>query len=129
MMDFLLICLASSLFCVGIYLGMGEGMILHPLKKWYDGIPDRIEILKNKIAVNESEPVQDYYRAEIAYWETVAFIFKPVCGCVTCMASVWGFPAYIILNHFFVGGNIWMGLFAIPVIAVLNTYIFKKVND
>lgn len=50
-----------SLACVGLRVSMGHGMLLHFLQQVYDRASTRIK-----------------------------FVLKPVIGCVTCMASVWG---------------------------------------
>lgn len=129
MIIFLLLCLGASLFCVGIRLGMDEGMILHFIRKWYLDAGNKIQKMENKISIMDN----DWERVR-ASWLLDHYVFreyllKPISGCITCMSSVWGVPIFICLNHYFGGVEFWSFFLALPIIATLNTYIWTKVSE
>jgi len=69
LIEILLTSLIISLFCCGLSIVTGEGMLLYFLRKPFE---------------NLREPVK--------YW------FKPIILCCTCMASFWGIGIFIALH-------------------------------
>jgi len=74
-MNIIIDILIISLFCNGWYLICDHGMILHPLHRAYINL------------------YQDIHPDSIRY-KILSFFYKPLFGCVTCMASIWGSAVY-----------------------------------
>jgi len=62
--------IAISLFCNGLYLICEDGMILSPVREWLE------------------KRIGQY------------MIYKPIIGCVTCMASIWGTVVFFTLHDY-----------------------------
>jgi hypothetical protein len=91
MIDLLLLLLFNSLYCLGFYLAIQDGMILN--------------IIKRKL-------------------ERLGYYYMPIGGCITCMASLHGWP-YLLYNK--IGLVFIIYIFAL---ASLNTIIYNKyLND
>lgn len=97
-LDLLLNVLVISLFCVGLDRLMQENMILHFARKFFE---------RQKGIVRG--------------------LLMPVCGCVTCFASVWGSAIFIALNGISVALLPDMVVVCVSV-AFLNTY-FRSLYD
>ena len=138
MSELIINCLLASFMCLGINLAMDEGMILHFMKKWYLSMLDnieatgaKIEILNNQLAFKWDDKKAynkltwdiEAQKSKLAYYIFMYYILKPICGCVTCMASVWG-GGYL-LFHYHLSINVLIG---IPVIAFFNYTLYKLSN-
>jgi hypothetical protein len=78
--------LIISLFCNGWYL-ITNGLLLDPLRKWYIDFAGGIEYANDEI-----------------HWQSynnpmLKFFYKPLFGCVTCMASIPGSIVYWIIDN------------------------------
>jgi hypothetical protein len=89
-----------SLFCNGIYLATREGMILYFFHDKY------LDIAKGFIRA-DGEVEWIYKQPTI-----LRFFYKPLFGCLPCMASIWGTVAYFGL------GNSFNWVFPIVIISV-----------
>jgi hypothetical protein len=98
-----------SIFCNGWYLITRQGMILFFLHNWY------LELFKGFIRADGD--VEWMYKTSP---EIPRFFYKPLFGCVTCMASIWGSIGYLILNGF---DDIVKYIFTIVCVACLNVII------
>jgi hypothetical protein len=76
-----------SLFCNGIYLTTRQGMILFFLHNWY------LEVSKGFFR-SDGEIEWIYKQPTI-----LKFFYKPLFGCLPCMASIWGTVAYYGLGN------------------------------
>jgi hypothetical protein len=74
-MSILINILIISLFCNGWYLICDRGMVLFPIHQAYLSI------------YSDIHPDKIIHRV-------LAFLYKPLFGCVTCMASIWGSLVY-----------------------------------
>lgn len=105
-----------SLFCLGVYKMTHDEMIFDFIRKWFlkklNGIKDDGRVLF----------------PEKTFW--VCEIYKPLFGCIYCMASVWGSVAYISLS-FIIGYNLnaveW--LFCCICCVPLNGYLFLLLDN
>lgn len=138
MIDFLIHCLTASFICLGLNLAMDDGMILNFMREWYLHMLDnieatqaKIEILNNQKALhwdnkpnyNELSWKIEALKTQEVYYQFMYYILKPISGCVTCMASVWG-GAYL-LFHYHAHINVLIG---IPIIAFFNYTLYKISN-
>jgi hypothetical protein len=81
--------LIISIFCNGVYLVTRPGMILFFVHNWY------LEACKGFIR-SDNETVEFMYRT----FPTVPrFFYKPLFGCLPCMASIWGTIGYFALGN------------------------------
>ena len=93
-----------SLFCNGLYIVTRPGMLLEFFDRWLYQIifPDRSEDIK---------PLHTQ-------------LYKPILGCIKCMASVWGVAISLILLPFSISL-----LFQIPLMCIcasaLNAVIYQ----
>jgi hypothetical protein len=78
-----------SLFCNGIYLATREGMILYFLHDKY--------LDKAKGFFRSDGEIEWIYKGNTL----LKFIYKPLFGCLPCMASIWGTVAYFGLGNSF----------------------------
>lgn len=114
---------------MGVYVSLDEGGILESLGKRIDKIlstkihPDKVNKIKAKglwarskqLSVSGSNKITEHY----AYYP----IWKPIKGCVACMASIWG--AFIFAYYTQVFGEwtkelIWIAPIYIITLAGLN---------
>jgi hypothetical protein len=84
-MTILIDILIISLFCNGWYL-LTNGLILDPLRKKYLDYAGGIELSDGSINWD-------------GYIPFLKFLYKPLFGCVTCMASIWGTLIYWIIDN------------------------------
>lgn len=73
-----------SLFCIGLHIVMGEGMLLHFIRKPYDRNYDKLEVITNEIKSGFRNKDGEYWRRTI-----IEVLLKPVIGCVVCYSSFW----------------------------------------
>ena len=105
-MELLIQSIIISLFCVGLRIVSGQGMIL-----WFLRFPYiYLQVLKEE---NELKPAGTILH----------YILKPVIGCVTCMSSVWG----VTLSYIYYELNL-KTILVIFIVAYLNTFLYN-VND
>ena len=138
MIDLLIHCLTASFMCLGLNLAMDEGMILNFMREWYLRMLDNIEATEAKIQIltnqkpfhwenksmyNELEWKIETQKTKAVYYNFMYYMLKPISGCVTCMASVWG--GCYLLFHYHISINVLVG---IPVIAFFN-YTFYKLSN
>jgi hypothetical protein len=83
--------LIISLFCNGWYLITSQGMVLNIVREWYLTIAGGIE--------NSSGEVYWSKLFQNKYQRVLAFIYKPLFGCVTCMSSIWGSLVYWTIDN------------------------------
>jgi hypothetical protein len=98
-----------SLFCNGWYLITRQGMIFFFLHRWY------VEASKGFFRADGE--VEWMYRTAPAL---PRFIYKPLFGCLPCMASIWGSTGYVMLNGF---NDFVNYIFTIVCVACLNLII------
>lgn len=92
-----------SLFCYGVQLSTEPSMIFYPIRKFI------ILLLAGEVdGVGEPIFSNNFQK----------YLYKPLMGCLPCMASVWGGTGYIILKGFHVEL-----LIAIPAIACCNFFL------
>lgn len=80
--------LIISLFCNGWYLITRHGMALFFLHKLYLWLSNGVMKADNEVVWM------------LCHKPILKIIYKPLFGCVTCMASIWGSLAYFVLNNF-----------------------------
>jgi hypothetical protein len=76
-----------SLFCNGWYLITHDGMLFDPVRKSYLNICDAVERSDGQIIWGYNH-------------DFLKFFYKPLFGCIICMASIPGSIAYWIINDF-----------------------------
>jgi len=138
MIDFIIHCLTASFMCLGLNLAMDDGMILNFMRQWYLLMLDNIEATQAKIQIltnqktlnwdnksyyNELEWKIEAEKSKDVYYNCMYYLLKPISGCVTCMASVWG-GGYL-LFHYHLSINVLVG---IPIVAFFN-YTFYKLSQ
>lgn len=101
MINYLLTIVLISAFCNGLYICMDEGMVLNPIWK-------RIEKLLMK--TNGSE---------VKYH----FLYKPLGGCLACMASVYGSLVYWAIQPFTL-----TSLMMWPIVIIASVYTNLVLN-
>lgn len=122
-----------SAFCVGWKVLTSEGMLLHPLAKWFKRIvkgeepprPDRsfpvkygVETVPEAFAKALTNNVPDLMYE--SWKKRGEWIYKPIFGCVMCYASFWGSIVYWLLTVFvFQHGVTIQTLTAWPLICIM----------
>jgi len=124
--EILITTLIISLFCCGLSIVTGEGMLLYFLRKPFDGITGRRDVLNNKIELwrvkyghlcvsgvknnreeedemkREHDLIIDPAYSEIRRINLTLYLFKPIILCCTCTASFWGIIIFSALHGFYV---------------------------
>lgn len=105
-----------SLFCCGLKASTSHGYLLHFVKR---GL---VALLGGTITWRP-----DFIEEEVKLkWGND--IYKPILGCVTCMASVWGVIIYSLLNDYTIAS-----IYTLPMIilacSALNTLIWGYLKD
>lgn len=77
-------------FCLGLTIITQEGQLLYFVRKPFVDLDIMIE---NFQALKLS-------KCKIFFLKLKYFIGKPLIGCITCMASVWGAAIFLSLNDF-----------------------------
>ena len=88
-----------SLFCNGLHIITREGQIFYGLRTFIE------DLLFTKLAAKI--PVTAWYK------DLPTFIYKPLMGCIKCMASFWGIVISLIVLYL----NINL-LWQIPIICI-----------
>lgn len=81
-----------SLFCNGMYLLFNWGNLLEPIRKWYIDICGGVQ--GNNSNINWTYNVDN----QLVHAKKI-FLYKPLFGCITCMASIWGSIAYWTITY------------------------------
>ena len=84
MIGLLILIVLISLFCNGIYLLFNFGNVFDFVRLWYISICGGIQRSDGNIIWNKNS--------------ILVFIYKPLFGCITCMASIWGTIVYFTLG-------------------------------
>lgn len=79
--------LIISLFCNGVYLTTRQNMIFYFLHDWYLELSEGL--LKSDGEIQWLSGGRRVLR----------FIYKPLFGCLPCMASIWGSVGYFCLGN------------------------------
>jgi hypothetical protein len=87
-MKILINILIISIFCNGIYLITRPGMILFFIHDWY------LDLCKGFI--RSDGDTEFIYRT---FPIIPRFFYKPLFGCLPCMASIWGSVGYFVLGN------------------------------
>lgn len=90
-MDNLIKIVLISLFCNGMYLLFNWGNLLEPIRKWWIDICGGIQ--GNNKNINWTYNVDN----KLIHAKKI-FLYKPLFGCITCMASIWGSLAYWVIS-------------------------------
>jgi len=101
--EILLTILIISLFCCGLSVVSGEGMVGYFLRKPFDKLRDfrdkKITFLKLDFHHNDD---REYFKEQIKASNIILYISKPIILCCTCMASFWGIVIFAALHGFHV---------------------------
>ena len=81
-----------SLFCNGIYLLFNFGNVFDFIRLWYLSLCGGIQRNDGRITYTIDANDRVYHPIKI-------FFYKPLFGCITCMASIWGSVGYLILSQ------------------------------
>jgi len=87
MIELVLTILILSIFCNGVYLIVNFGNVLDPIRKWYIDISAGIENADGRINWTHNINFKYDHPKKV-------FFYKPLFGCVVCMASIWGTIGY-----------------------------------
>ena len=89
-------------FCLGLHKITQEGQLLHFIRKPFFKLNSDLENLEDKINNAKSwEPSQlPYLYKKKTKIKLTLFFAKPLCHCITCMASIWGVSIFIFFNGF-----------------------------
>lgn len=82
-----------SLFCNGIYLLYNFSNLFEPVRLWYVSISGGIQRNDGRITWAKDPNGKTDHPIKI-------FFYKPLFGCITCMASIWGTLGYWVINPF-----------------------------
>lgn len=94
MINLLLTTLITVLFCLGWRIVTDKDNILYFIRKPFDTMLDRIEML-------EGLPVKftnKKYKRNLKIFKVITYIAKPFVLCITCFGSFWGAAIYLTLN-------------------------------
>ncbi len=91
MIKHLVLIVIISLFCNGIYLLFNFGNVFDFIRLWYVSICGGIARSDGYVAWSMDSNGKLDHPIKI-------FFYKPLFGCITCMASVWGSIVYFTLN-------------------------------
>jgi len=84
-MEILIKALIISLFCVGLRIISGPGMLLYFLRMPYEYYKN-YGVWAKHFEMNESFELP---QSAIRRYNLASYLLKPIIGCGTCMASVW----------------------------------------
>lgn len=79
-----------AFFCCGLKL------ITH---KDHGFIFDFVGIWCDSLSTKAQTAAHPFHKAKRIFYNTLDFAFKPIIGCVTCMASVWGTIGYFLFRN------------------------------
>jgi len=103
--EILLTSLIISLFCCGLSIVTGEGMLLYFLRKPFDKLRNKVELLNNWHLVTKHVSATPSFWAEekrvkikLNLIHATLYLFKPIILCCTCMASFWGIGIFIVIH-------------------------------
>lgn len=96
MTDILLCSLITSLFCLGLKISTGEGMLLN----WVKVKLDKVFILTGRRYYSDESSYYDSILdgAEIKYHK----LYYPILNCIKCMPSIYGTAIALLLLPFHV---------------------------
>jgi len=127
MCDILLTILIISLWCNGVYIITSEGQLGYPVRELLHKVFNKEFIIPKH---------KTYYDGKRAYWDWGIYctdtwikglkktLFKPLIGCITCMASIHGAYVYIFLH-----GLDWNLILCCVCAAWLNPVLYAKYDS
>jgi len=140
LLDLILTSFTLSLFCCGLYAIAEPGKLLHFLHHPFTRIYNLREVARIEIATRremisitrgarfEQLPgafTRGFTRLKVRYsvLSFMYWIYSPIIGCVTCMASIWGFTGYTMLY-----GLQWTVIPACIITAFFNEFLYSRLR-